>query len=63
MQARATVCKRVQYSPQPRWRRVGNPEFGTIVIQKSVKIDQNAQKSDILGNKKRPRKEAFRVIC
>ena len=35
-------------------RIVRNHEYGTIVIQESVKIDKNAQKSDILTNKKRP---------
>lgn len=54
MQARATVCKHVQNSPQPPLRSSVNHEYGTIAIQESVKIDQNAQKSDILTNKKRP---------
>ncbi len=54
MQARATVCKRVQHNPPPRMRQVVNHGNGTIAVQEIAKIDQNAQKSAILTNKKRP---------
>jgi len=45
MQARATVCKRVQHNPPPRMRQVVNQGNGTIAVQEIAKIDQNAQKS------------------
>ena len=59
MQARATVCKRVQHHPPPRMRQVVNHGNGTIAVQEIAKIDQNAQKSAILTNKNAPEKRRF----
>ena len=54
MQARATVCMRVQHHPPPRMRQVVNHGNGTIAVHEIAKIDQNAPKSAILTNKKCP---------
>ena len=51
---RVSVCHCVPYNLPPRMRQVVNHGNGTIAVQEIAKIDQNAQKSVILTNKKRP---------